>query len=89
MTAEMCLQEQDAIAFVRVQQENASEESRLQHDADAVASAADHQVREESQRAGEHELKFIRLRIERQPNPDNGKAIKVPELPCLIPKFEC
>ena len=54
LAAEMGLQVQDVIAFMREQLEQSREERRLQHEADAAARAADREARE-------HELEIIRL----------------------------
>ena len=63
LAAEIGLQGQDVIAFVREQQELSREERRLQREADAAARAAD---READDRAREHELEIIRLGGNRQ-----------------------
>ena len=88
LAAEMGLQGQDIIAFVREQQELSREERRLQREADAAARAADAAVRAADRaaedRASEHELEIIRLGGNRQHN--NQDVRKSPKLPCFNEK---
>ena len=100
LAAEMGLQGQDIIAFVREQQELSREERRLQREAVAAARAADAAARaadaaaraadrEADDRAREHELEIIRLGGNRQHNNQDVRSnAKSPKLPCFNQKTD-
>ena len=89
LAAEMGLQGQDIIAFVREQQELSREDRRLQREADAAVREADAAARTADDRAREHELEIIRLGGNRQHNnQDVRNNDKSPKLPCFNEKTD-